>query len=594
MHSLTPATNTIQTQRQLIMSADQLPRREITLEGLPSEYLSMSLDLLAQIGATLESNLKNDLEKFDIRDTTTLCTMYTNLATLAKLRGGWAEVCGWSSKIRALQEKPGARLTKGVVGDLIAQQQLEKKDDTWLGAEVVRLYSAMPWSDVQEFVKLEKAAVESFNPEAIRGTFQLRLDVVAKNGNMHVSEEIALATIACRIQIASMETNKSVLVNALQAVIEANKTISPINDIWEPRTFQIPTSAHAKPVVIGVWDSGVDLSLFPAASSKGIAFDDVGHQAEDLLRPLGEAQSRWPQLRGLIKGAMDHRAALDTPDAQHFSAIMSNLKADQIKQFSEDMTLTSLYVHGTHVAGIAMDGNPYAEIYTGTMLWHAGIEPPIPSETYARTKAASYKAMVQHFVLAGVRVVNMSWRYNASGYEKALAYHNLGGSIEERKNEAQRLFDIERDGLQNAIMQAPDILFVAGAGNEDNNADFQNYIPAGLALSNLITVGASDSSGRETSFSTFGKTVVVHANGLEIESMIPGGERMKFSGTSMASPQVANLAAKLMALKPELTALQVKALILQGADRQINEDGKPGRVNLINPRKSAELAGLLV
>jgi len=133
---------------------------------------------------------------------------------------------------------------------------------------------------------------------------------------------------------------------------------------------------------------------------------------------------------------------------------------------------------------------------------------------------------------------------------------------------------------------------VAGAGNEDNSADFEEYIPAGLELPNLLTAGAVDQAGSETSFSTFGKTVVVHANGFEVESPVPGGVRMKLSGTSMASPQVANLAAKLIALKPELKPTELKALILQGAERLPGADGKPGRVNLINPRKSAELAGI--
>jgi hypothetical protein len=53
----------------------------------------------------------------------------------------------------------------------------------------------------------------------------------------------------------------------------------------------------------------------------------------------------------------------------------------------------------------------------------------------------------------------------------------------------------------------------------------------------------------------------------------------------MASPQVANLAAKLFALRPELTVAQVREAILKGAERQ-------GRVNLIHPRKTAELLGL--
>jgi subtilisin family serine protease len=176
----------------------------------------------------------------------------------------------------------------------------------------------------------------------------------------------------------------------------------------------------------------------------------------------------------------------------------------------------------------------------------------------------------------------MSWRYGASAYEGMLAWHNVGKTPEERKAMALKLFAIERDALRDAIASAPEILFVAGSGNEDNSADFEEYIPAGFNLPNLLTVGAVDKAGEETSFSTFGKTVVVHANGFEVESFLPGGDRVKFSGTSMASPQVANLAAKLFALNWRLTVAQVREAILEGAERN-------GRVNLINPRKSAEL-----
>jgi subtilisin family serine protease len=147
-----------------------------------------------------------------------------------------------------------------------------------------------------------------------------------------------------------------------------------------------------------------------------------------------------------------------------------------------------------------------------------------------------------------------------------------------------RLFEIEKHALEEAIAGAPEILFVAGAGNEDNSADFSLYIPAGLELPNLITAGAVDQSGTETSFSTFGKTVVVHANGFEVTSYAPGGDKLKLSGTSMASPQVANLAAKLFALRPELTPALVKDMILRGAERS-------GRVNLINPKKTLGFLG---
>jgi len=57
---------------------------------------------------------------------------------------------------------------------------------------------------------------------------------------------------------------------------------------------------------------------------------------------------------------------------------------------------------------------------------------------------------------------------------------------------------------------------------------------------------------------------------------------MKLSGTSMASPQVTNLAAKLFALDPSLTPEAAKALILAGCDHN-------GRVNLISPVRSVAL-----
>jgi subtilisin family serine protease len=582
------------TDREVVTRADQLPRRNYSLGLLPSAYLRAPLAQLAPLGALLEADLLADLSRYDIRDPSALSEIYTHLAALVELRGDWAAVPGWTAKARALQEKPGAKVASGVLTDLLARQRLEQRDLAWLGTEIERVYGAMAWADVKDIVRSNKGSIETFSPELLDGAFQSQLDPVAVNGSMSVPAAVALAIVSSRVQIELLGPNKAAVVAGLQAVVDANDKVGAGEDIWTPSTFAIPAGAKASPVVIAVWDSGVDLRLFTPAAARGMAFDENSDPATDLLRPLGEAQARWPQLRSTLKGAMDQRAALDTADSREFRAKLAGLKADQVKAFSEDMSLVGLYVHGTHVAGIAVDGNPFAQVYAGTMLWSARIEPAVPSEARSRATAAAYRAMVKGFQDAGVRVVNMSWRYGPSAYEQSLAHHNLGGSPDARKQEALRLFKIERDALRDAIAGAPEIFFVAGSGNEDNSADFEEYIPAGLELPNLITVGAVDRSGAETSFSTFGKTVVVHANGFEVDGPVPGGEHLKLSGTSMASPQVANLAAKLIALKPELTPVQVKALILDGARRLPTDEAKPGRVNLIDPRRSAALAGLTV
>jgi len=101
---------------------------------------------------------------------------------------------------------------------------------------------------------------------------------------------------------------------------------------------------------------------------------------------------------------------------------------------------------------------------------------------------------------------------------------------------------------------------------------------------NLITVGAVDQAGEETSFTSYGKTVVLDADGYQVESYLPGGTRVKLSGTSMASPNVANLAGKLIALDPKLTPEQTIALMEQGATASAD-----GRMHVIDPKASVEL-----
>ena len=98
-----------------------------------------------------------------------------------------------------------------------------------------------------------------------------------------------------------------------------------------------------------------------------------------------------------------------------------------------------------------------------------------------------------------------------------------------------------------------------------------------------MTVGAVDKAGDEASFTSYGPTVVVHANGYQVESTIPGGDKLAESGTSMASPQVANLAAKILAVNPKLTPAQVIKLIRDTADKTPD-----GRRTLVNPKKALQ------
>ena len=74
------------------------------------------------------------------------------------------------------------------------------------------------------------------------------------------------------------------------------------------------------------------------------------------------------------------------------------------------------------------------------------------------------------------------------------------------------------------------------------------------------------------------------ADGYNLESYVPGGSRLKLSGTSMASPGVTNLAAKLFAVDPSLTPERAISLIKDGATA--SDDG---RRHLIDEKRSLAL-----
>lgn len=569
-----------------ITRADQLPRRTYTLPKLPSELLEGPLTELLPLAQALERDIVADLARFDIQDPATLRAMVATRLNIALLRSDWAAVAPLAGQLRSLQDKPGPKVTSGVLSELVAQMKREGKGADALQAWVGQRFSAMPWADVQDSVKAMKGQLEISNPALIIGSVRSQADEAARNANRVVDDGMVAGLIGARAQLDHLLPLRGSIVAGLAPVIERQIAAAPPKpDRWSARLVTLPPSAPGKPVVVGIWDSGVDMSLYKPAAQRGLAFDRDGKPVGDLLRPLGEAQARWPTLKRLVKGSLDLRAALDTEEARQLKQALTQLRPEQVRAFKEELALAGMYAHGTHVAGIAVAGNPFASVYPVAMHWSHLSTPPKPTETMARAFAVAYRRSVEGFKAAQARVVNMSWRFGPGFYESALAHHGIGKDGEDRKKIAQTLFGVERDALKAAIEAAPEILFVAGAGNEDNSADFVEYIPAGFELPNLITAGAVDQAGDETSFSTFGKTVVVHANGFEVESFIPGGERLKLSGTSMAAPQVTNLAAKLFALDPRLSPTQVKAMILAHAERK-------GRVNLINPRATIAKLGV--
>jgi subtilisin family serine protease len=209
--------------------------------------------------------------------------------------------------------------------------------------------------------------------------------------------------------------------------------------------------------------------------------------------------------------------------------------------------------HGTHVAGIiaAIRGNG---------LGVDGIAPAVRVLSIRTVPDGDERDKdvanaIRYAVEMGAQVINMSFGKAYSPYKRAV-------------DDAVRYAD------------GKGVLMVHAAGNDGEDSGQKPSFPtpsylAGGRAQNWIDVGASSWKGAENlaaSFSNYGRQQVdVFAPGVDILSTVPGGGYERNSGTSMAAPVVSGLAALLMSYFPDLTAADVKRIILASAVRHANQ-----------------------
>ncbi|MGH7636041.1 MAG: S8 family serine peptidase [Gemmatimonadaceae bacterium] len=219
-------------------------------------------------------------------------------------------------------------------------------------------------------------------------------------------------------------------------------------------------------------------------------------------------------------------------------------------------------LHGTHVAGIiaALDSAGVRGIARNVKIMALRAVPDGDERDKDIANAIRYA------VDNGAHIINMSFGKAYSPYKRYV-------------DDAVKYAD------------SKGVLMVHAAGNESANVDSTSSFPtpayyggSGRAR-NWIEVGATSWHGKDSlvaTFSNWGKGVVdIFAPGDDIKSTAPGGTYKKESGTSMASPVVAGVAALVMSYYPTLTAADVKQIVLESAHRMAD-------VKVIRPGEGSE------
>ncbi len=554
----------------------------------------------------LKHDLITDLYGYEIHDTAALKTHYRILGDLAFYDGDNAKSLAYYDTLRALEIKPAAKATSALVkrsliasGDPAAANYISNfrniftKSVTAIpyisaASSLQRIRQQYANMTAAEFVKI---AASDLNPPIAAGPLSVRnVDyVLFLFYEMHDFDKVS--------KVVSAVMDSLTMANARNQV-----------NIWPARDLELPPGKPYAPVVICVFDAGTDISLFKDRlytnpkekvdgidndhngyidDIHGVAYDLQENKDSQLLPPLTAQQEKlYPNALRLMRGNGDEEAGIESADYHYYKDEIAKANVVQRDSLWALINFVGDYAHGTHVAGIAMRGNPYARLLTVRFSEDVGFTPNGKSpcvETELKV-AQNLKDLVKYWKAAKVRVVTMSWGYFISDYQNDIQKYNPKMPEPEQKALAIKLWTMRKNALYEAFHAAPEILFISSNGNKNSNSNIDLRYPAALDLPNMIGVGSVNSAGLETDFTATGNKVTIHANGYLVESDAPGGKKILLSGTSMATPYIANLAAKLIAVKPSLSPTEIVRLIKSGAD--VSADG---RIKLVNPKKSYNL-----
>lgn len=598
-----PAPASAQAQvpaKKPVATQADLPTFTYPIDGTATALMTSDDATFNAFAGKVGADVDRVLDGYDIKDAATLRGYLHTRADVQMLLGQDAAALATIDRIRALEDKPDRKLMTRLSDEALLRTRLAAPGASIealraaYAAQYAALLAPMPWDVVGARVLRDRRGMVFMTRDVTLGSIAAYVEPgVAKTHQL--SGQTAAELMRERVSLRVSQPLKAEGMRAMGDYIASHRVETP--DIWRARDIDLAGRTGLTPVNVAIWDEGIDLDLFPGRvftdpapdprrDPHGIAFDKDFQPAHGPLIPLTDAQRQaYPEQIRLFKGSTDMALGRESPEVDLFVQAIEGMKADQVPVLMEQMGFFgSFYVHGTHVAGIAAAGNPAIRLAYGRQNWDWRNVPAPPTDENVGRMSANFQAFVDWFRSRGMRVVNMSWGGDAAGFEQGLEANGIGKDSDERKAIARRYFQQARDALYRAIQGAPEVLFVAAAGNASSDAGFSEDMPASFDLPNLLVVGAVDKSGKEASFTSYGKTVKVHANGRDVESTIPGGQVLPMSGTSMAAPQVVNLAAKLLAIDPSLQPAQVIELIEAGAERSAD-----GRRNLINPKRSVEL-----
>ncbi len=346
-------------------------------------------------------------------------------------------------------------------------------------------------------------------------------------------------------KIVTAEANKKGYGRMLTMVTNADTAISKY----------LKKTAYSKDEVVGIVTDDVALkgSIEAAKQIYGFGLSSLGQAIKELSELVEDAQ--------LI-------LASDVLKKEYRSVLGDNPNTMDDKFYGDSNTAHSVKdeAHGTHVSGIiaASRNNDKGMKGVANKVKIMAVRAVPDGDEYDKDIALGLRYAVDN----GAKVINTSFG---------------------------KAYSPKKEWVFEAIQYAAskDVLIVNAAGNDGKNIDIEKTFPNDSKdlkteiSDNFLTVGAMSANYNETlpaSFSNYGKiNVDVFAPGVQIYSTTPENGYEKFSGTSMAAPSAAGVAALIRSYYPKLSASQVKHILMNSGTLINIEVIKPGSQSRENP-----------
>ena len=438
-----------------------------------------------------------------------------------------------------LQGKKGIEVVVGVVDSGTDLLHEDLKNVAWINSKEI------PSNGIDDD---KNGYVDDINGWNFLGTIykeHLEYQRIVKDPSIANEESVKEATKFYDEKVSAAKKNEKQYGQMLKMVTNADDTLS--------KHFDKSNYSKDEVTKVATEDTALKQSIEVAKQMYGFGLSSLAQAKQELSKLVENASS----MLGGEDLKKEYRSVLgDDPNT------MDNISyGDAATGHS-----TKDEAHGTHVSGIigASRNNNIGMNGVATNVKIMAVRAVPDGDEYDKDVALGLRYAVDN----GAKIINTSFGKG---------------------------FSPKKEWVYEAILYAAskDVLIVNAAGNDGKNMDVEKTFPNDSRdlvteiSDNVLTVGAMSANYDENlpaSFSNYGKiNVDVFAPGVQIYSTTPEGEYAKFSGTSMAAPSTAGVAALLRSYYPKLSASQVKH-ILMNSGTMINFDViKPGSRSRENP-----------